>query len=107
VVTASTAAQTGAVIAITWNVPPVGSYVRGGSAIGINAHVNPSSAGIQFGFSTSITTPPLSWTTGVLVNSDLWGAYVAVPANTGQWYAWAVGTDGSAPTVYPTAFTVN
>jgi hypothetical protein len=107
VVAASTAAQTGAVVAITWNVAPVGSYTRGGGSIGVNAHVNPASAAIQFGFSTSAATPPLSWTAGVLVNSDLWGAYVAMPATAGQWYAWAEGTDGSAPTVYPTAFTVN
>jgi len=41
-----------------------------------------------------------------LVNSDLWGAYVATPAIAGVWYAWVEGTDGSAPTVYSTPFTV-
>jgi hypothetical protein len=40
------------------------------------------------------------------INSDFWGAFVATPASAGTWYAWVEGTDGSAPTVYPVAFTV-
>jgi len=40
------------------------------------------------------------------VNTDLWGAYVPIPATAGTWYAWCEGTDGSAPTVFPTAFAV-
>ena len=40
------------------------------------------------------------------VNTDFWGQYVPTPASAGTYYAWAEGTDGSAPTVYPTSFTV-
>lgn len=105
-VTASTTAATGAVSSIVWNVTPSGSYTHGSGVIGINAHVTPAAAAIQFGFSTSATVQPASWSAGSLVNTNLWGAFVPTPTTAGQWYAWASGTDGSAPTVYPTAFTV-
>ena len=91
---------------ITWNLAPSGSYARSSGSIGVNGHVNPSSAAVQFGFSNSATVAPSTWTPGNLVGSDLWAAYVATPATAGTWYAWAEGTDGSASTVYPTAFTV-
>jgi hypothetical protein len=68
--------------------------------------VNPATAAVQFGFSTSSTIPPTSWVAGSYVNSDLWGAYVPTPATAGTWYGWVEGADGSAPTVYPTPFTV-
>ena len=105
VVTVSTSAA-GAVTSIVWNVAPYGSYTHGSGVIGVNVHVTPSTAGVQFGFSTSATVAPSSWTAGSFVNTNLWGAYVPTPATAGTWYAWAAGTDGSAPTPYTTAFTV-
>ena len=105
-VAASTLAAAGAVSAITWNVAPSGSYVHGSGTIGVNAHITPSTAAVQFGFSTSATVAPLSWTPGSLVNTDLWGAFVPIPATAGSWYAWCEGSDGSSPTVYATPFTV-
>lgn len=106
VLTTSTATQAGAVTSITWNVAPSGTYTHGSSVIGVNVHVTPATSAVQFGFSTSTTTAPASWTGGVNVNTDLWGAYVSTPAAAGMWYAWAAGTDGSALTPYATAFTV-
>ena len=105
-VTAITSLQSGDVTSITWNVFPVGPYAVGIGSIGVNAHVTPAAAAIQFGFSTSLTVPPVTWTAGALVNTNLWGAYVASPTTGGSWYAWAEGTDGSCPTVYQTAFVV-
>ena len=105
-VTATTLAAAGAVSAITWNVAPSGSYVHSSGTVGVNAHVTPSTAAVQFGFSTSATVPPASWTAASFVNTDLWGAFVPIPATTGSWYAWCEGTDGSIPTVYATPFTV-
>jgi hypothetical protein len=96
----------GTVTSITWQLVPTGTYAHGVGTIGINAHVNPAAAPIQFGFSTSQTTPPSTWMAAVLVNSDLWGQYVPTPVTPGSWYAWAEDTDGSSPTVYATPFTV-
>lgn len=106
VATGSTATLAGTVVSATWNLPPAGSYVHGTGWIGVNAHINPSSAAVQFGFSTSTTVPPATWTAGAYVNSDLWGAYVPTPATAGTWYAWVEGIDGLTPVVYPVAFTV-
>ena len=106
VATTSTAPAAGAVISVTWNMVPSGNYTHGAGSIGVNVHVNPANAPVQFGFSTSSTTPPASWTLATLVNTDLWGAYVSTPAVAGTWYAWVEGTDGSRQTVYPPAFTV-
>jgi hypothetical protein len=50
--------------------------------------------------------PGSAKSTYTFVNSDLWGQYLPTPATAGSWYAWAQGTDGSNPTVYPTSFTV-
>ncbi len=119
-VTASNAAGTGpasnvaiantlagnSVTSVTWNVTPSGSYTHGNGAIGVNAQILPSSAPVQFGFSTSPTVPPTSWTPGSYVNSSLWGAYVNTPSVSGTWYAWVEGTDGSMPTAFPTGFAV-
>ena len=106
VANATTAAVAGAVTAITWNMWPSGSYTHGAGSIGVNAQITPATAPVQFGFSTSATVPPTSWTVATYVNTNLWGAYVSTPASAGTWYAWVEGTDGSKPTVYPTAFTV-
>lgn len=106
-VTASTSAGvTGAVTAITWQLVPSGSYTHGAGSIGVNAHITPSTATVQFGFSTSFSVPPANWLIASYVNTDLWGAYVSTPASAGTWYAWVEGTDGSLPTVYATPFTV-
>ncbi len=105
-VTGQTAQSVGSVTSVTWNAVPIGSFTHGVGAIGVNAHVNPATAQVQFGFSTSSTVSPTTWVTGILVNSDLWGAYVPTPSISGVWYAWVEGTDGSTPTVYITPFTV-
>jgi hypothetical protein len=105
VVTAMTA-QPGNVASITWNVAPSGSYALGIGSIGVNAHVSPSTAEVQFGFSSSSAVPPATWTAGTFVNTNLWGAYVPIPASAGSWYAWVEGTDGSSPTVAQSAFVV-
>jgi hypothetical protein len=107
IVTATTASPSGAVTAITWNVPPSGTYARGTGSIGVNAHVTPETAAVQFGFSPSATVPPTAWAAGIHVNTDLWGTYVPGPTAAGTWYAWVEGMDGSCPTVYPTPFTVS
>jgi Fibronectin type III domain len=102
----STPATPGAVTSISWNVPPSGTFNAGTGAIGVNAHVTPGTAAVQFGFSASNTIPPSNWVAATYVNTDLWGAYVSTPASPGSWYGWVEGTDGSSPTVYPTPFTV-
>ena len=104
---ASTAAAASSVISITWQTAPSGNYTVGAGAIGVNAHVNPANAAVQFGFSTSASAAPTSWVAGLYINSDFWGAYIPTPASAGTYYAWCSGTDGSAPTMYPTSFTVS
>jgi hypothetical protein len=106
VVSAQTTSGSALVTSITWNLVPTGNFTHGVGAIGVNAHVNPATAAIQFGFSTSGTVPPVAWVAAVNVNTDLWGQYVPTPASAGTWYAWAEGTDGSSPTVYSTPFAV-
>jgi hypothetical protein len=106
VVSATTNSAGNSVSSITWNVGPSGPYIHGSGVIALNAHVSPNTAAIQFGFSTSPTTPPGSWTAAQYVNTDLWGNYVATPASAGTWYAWAEGVDGSCPTVFGSSFLV-
>jgi len=106
VVTAATFAASQSVSSITWNLLPAGPYTHGSGAIGINAQISPASAPVQFGFSQSATTPPTSWTAAILVNSNLWGAYLSAPSSAGSWYVWGEGLDGSARTVAPSPFTV-
>jgi hypothetical protein len=103
---AATPSAPNAVSSITWNVPPSGNYAKGTGAIGVNAHVTPATATIQFGASQSSTVPPTAWTPAINVNSDLWGAYVPTPTTSGNWYMWVEGTDGSAQSVYATPFVV-
>ncbi len=97
---------TALVTAITWNLTPAGPYVHATGSIGMNVLVTPASSAVQFGFSTSATVPPATWTLGTLVSGNIWAAYVNTPATAGTWYAWAEGTDGSAPTAHATGFTV-
>ncbi|HBK05784.1 MAG TPA: hypothetical protein DDZ81_07940 [Acetobacteraceae bacterium] len=106
IVTASTPVAAQSVTSIVWNVTPIGPYTLGSGAIGINAHVSPATSPIQFGFSSSPSTPASSWTAAILVNTDLWGAYVPLPLTSGTYYAWAEGLDGSAATASATAFVV-
>jgi Fibronectin type III domain len=106
VVVAVTPSAPNAVSSITWNVPPSGTYTKGAGVIGVNAHVTPLTAAIQFGISQSPTVPPTAWTAAGYVNSDLWGAYVPTPTTSGNWYMWVEGTDGSAQSVYATPFVV-
>ena len=59
-----------------------------------------------FHWNLQLMPPGSAKSTYGYINSDFWGAFVATPASAGIWYAWVEGTDGSAPTVYPVAFTV-
>jgi hypothetical protein len=99
-------AGSGTVASITWNVLPSGTVPHGSGAIGVNAHVSPSTAPIQFGLSTSSTILPASWVGATSINTDLWGAYIQTPALPGIWYVWAEGLDGSCPTVSPAGIVV-
>jgi hypothetical protein len=106
VISRSTATVGTSVTAITWNLTPSSTYMHGSGSIGVNAHVTPSSAAVQFGFSTSPTALPANWTLATYINTDLWGAYVSTPATLGSWYAWVQGIDGSLSMVYATPFAV-
>jgi hypothetical protein len=106
IITAITLTAAQSVSSITWNVVPAGTYTRGNGAIGVNAQVSPASSPVQFGFSPSAATPPTSWVAAILVNTNLWGAYVPTPATAGNWYTWGEGLDGSAATVSPSPFSV-
>jgi hypothetical protein len=105
-VAATTSAAPQSVSSITWNFLPSGSYTHASGSIGVNAHVAPATSPIQFGFSLSASSPPSSWTIAILVNTDLWGAYVPTPPTPGNWYTWAEGLDGSAAMVSPSPFLV-
>lgn len=105
-VTASTNAPAASVVSIGWNVVPSGSFSSGGGSIGVNAHINPPSAPVQFGFSQSATIAPNSWMAASHVNSDLWGTFIPTPATAGTWFVWCEGTDGSLATAFTTGFTV-
>ncbi len=106
VVVASTQASSQSVNSITWNVTPTGTFVRGSGAIGVNAQVSPAASPVQFGFSQSTSVRPSIWTAAILVNTNLWGAYVPTPATAGTWFTWGEGIDGSAPTVTSSSFVV-
>jgi hypothetical protein len=105
-VTAVTLAASASVSSITWNLLPSGTYTHASGSVGVNAQVSPAASPIQFGFSLSIITPPTNWTAAILVNTNLWGAYVPTPATAGNYYCWAEGLDGSEPTVSPSPFVV-
>ena len=101
-----TSQPSGLVTSITFELVPGTPFAHGVGAIGVNAHVNPASAPVQFGLSLSSTTQPGAWVAAVHVNTDLWGQYLPTPASAGAWYLWASGTDGSSPTAFPTPITV-
>lgn len=106
IASATTQPLAGLVSSIQWNLVPLGPYNHGSGSIGVNAFVTPGEAAVRFGFSTSATVPPATWTLGVHVMTNIWAAFVDTPATAGTWYAWAQGTDGSASTLYPTSFAV-
>jgi hypothetical protein len=99
IATAATSAPAQSVTMITWNVGPSSSYARSSGSIGLNVHVSPPNGAVQFGLSSSATTPPTAWTAATYVNTDLWGVYLQTPATPGTWYAWVEGQDGSATSV--------
>ena len=94
------------VTAISWNVVPAGPFPKGAGAIGVNAHVTPATASVQYGTSSSSTIQPSTWVQATYVNNDLWGAYLPTPSSAGNYYVWAQGTDGSATTVSSLAISV-
>ncbi|MGE0224657.1 MAG: fibronectin type III domain-containing protein [Acetobacteraceae bacterium] len=105
-VSATTLPLTGAVTSVAWNLVPAGPYTAGVGSIGVNARIQPADAAVHFGFSQSLAQRPSEWTAGIHVNTDFWAAYVPTPPNSGSWYAWVEGTDGSAATPYSTPFAV-
>lgn len=98
---------------LTFATAPSGSYSVGQANVGVNAVLDPGSAAsaVNFGVSTSATTPPGSWTAGTLVNTQsngdtFWGAYLTMPATGGTYYGWVETADGSIFAV-SAAFTVS
>ncbi|GAB0116884.1 phage tail protein [Acidisoma sp. 7E03] len=91
---------------LSFQTPPIGPYAAGQTDIGINAVLSPGSttASITFGWSTSATTAPTTWTPGLFVNSQsngdaLFGAYLAAPSAPGTYYGWVSTADGSVHAV--------
>jgi hypothetical protein len=83
-------------VTVTFVTAPSGSYTVAQANVGVNATLDPGNAatGLQFGFSTSPTAPPTTWTAAILVNTEstgdtFWGAYVTMPATAGTYYCWA------------------
>jgi hypothetical protein len=100
-------------VTVTFVTAPSGSYAVNQANVGVNATLDPGTAatGLQFGFSTSPTTAPASWTAGTLVNTEsngdtFWGAYLTMPATAGTYYCWAQAIGGAASAV-STALTVS
>jgi hypothetical protein len=96
----------GGTTTLSFQTAPSGSYTPGQANIGVNAILAPgsSTASIQFGWSTSATVPPTSWTAGVYVNTQsngdaLYGAYLTAPATAGTYYGWVETTNGSVTAV--------
>jgi hypothetical protein len=91
---------------LSFQTPPSGPYALGQANIGVNAVLAPGSttASIEFGWSTSATAAPTSWTAGVYVNSQsnndaLYGAYLTAPASAGTYYGWVSTSDGTVHAV--------
>jgi uncharacterized protein len=96
----------GGTATLTFQTPPSGAYTAGQSGIGVNATLHPgnAAASIQFGFSSSATVAPSSWTAGTYVNTQddgdtLFAAYVTAPAVAGSYFGWAATTSGSVHAV--------
>jgi len=91
---------------LSFQAAPTGPYTTGQTSIGVNAILSPGSttASIEFGWSSSATTAPTSWTAGVYVNSQgngdaLYGAYLTAPATAGTYYGWVSTADGTVHAV--------
>jgi hypothetical protein len=98
--------STGGTTTLSFQAAPTGPYTAGEANIGVNALLAPGSttASIQFGWSTSSTVPPTSWTAGIYVNSQsngdaLYGAYLTAPATAGTYYGWVANTTGTVQAV--------
>jgi uncharacterized protein len=96
----------GGTTTLSFQTPPTGAYTPGQANIGVNAILAPGStaASIQFGWSTSATVAPPSWTAGVYVNSQsngdaLYGAYLTAPSAAGSYYGWVATVDGTVHAV--------
>ena len=96
----------GGTTTLSFQTAPSGPYTSGQANIGVNAILAPgsSTASIQFGWSTSATVPPTSWTAGVYVNTQsngdaLYGAYLTAPSAAGSYYGWVETADGSVHAV--------
>jgi hypothetical protein len=83
-------------VTVTFVTAPSGSYTVAQANVGVNATLAPGNGatGLQFGFSTSPTATPTTWTAAILVNTEstgdtFWGAYVTMPATAGTYYCWA------------------
>jgi phage tail sheath protein FI len=101
-----TGTGTGSSSTLSFFTPPTSPYSAGQTNIGVNALLSPGSttASIQFGWSTSATAPPTSWTAGIYVNSQssgdaLYGVYLTAPATAGTYYGWVATVDGSVQAV--------
>jgi hypothetical protein len=96
----------GGTTTLSFQAAPTGPYTPGEANIGVNALLAPGSttASVQFGWSTSATVPPTSWTAGIYVNSQsngdaLYGAYITAPSTAGTYYGWVATTTGSVQAV--------
>ena len=96
----------GGTTTLSFQVAPTGPYTPSQASIGVNAILAPGSAtaSIQFGWSTSATVAPTSWTAGVYVNSQsngdaLYAAYLTAPSAAGTYYGWVETTDGTVHAV--------
>jgi phage tail sheath protein FI len=96
----------GGTTTLSFQTPPIGPYTGGQTNIGVNAILAPGSttASIQFGWSTSASVPPTSWTAGIYVNSQsngdaLYGVYLTAPATAGTYYGWVETADGSVQAI--------
>lgn len=105
--------STGSTATLTFQTVPSGSYAVSQTNVGVNAILDPGTAasGVQFGLSASATTPPASWTTGLLVNTQsngdtFWGCYLTMPSAAGTYYCWSQTVDGATSTV-SAGFTVS
>ncbi|GAN76345.1 fibronectin type III domain-containing protein [Acidisphaera rubrifaciens] len=68
-----------------------GPFTPGSGTTGVNATFTPagSFATVQFGLSSSNTTPPTTWAVGSLISGTTYGAFVTIPATAGSYYIWA------------------
>lgn len=103
---ASGGGGSGGTTTLSFQLAPAGPYTTGQANIGVNAILSPGSttATIQFGWSTSATAAPTSWTAGIYVNSQsngdaLYGAYVTAPTTAGTYYGWVATADGAVHAV--------